>query len=96
MAGLVLLLGVFLVSARGEDAVPGVVKARSFHVMAKDGAALVKLEDSEGFRLGIAGVGSGPIGVQLYNGSWVAQSFGNPCMVFSFFPRPVHEPFSRS
>ena len=49
IAGIVLpILGALLVAATAKDAVPDVVKAKAFHVVGKDGAVLVKIEDSCG------------------------------------------------
>ena len=57
MAGIVLpILGALLVAATAKDAVPDVVKAKAFHVVGKDGAVLVKLEDTFGLGGGLGTV----------------------------------------
>ena len=52
---LLVLLAVAVMGASQKEAIPDVVKARAFHVIAKDGTALVKLEDSFGENVGFAG-----------------------------------------
>jgi hypothetical protein len=52
MALLLMLVASLLVAATGKEAIPDVVRARAFHVVAQYGTPLVKLEDS----LGIAEV----------------------------------------
>ncbi|MCH7991721.1 MAG: hypothetical protein IIC35_04835 [Gemmatimonadetes bacterium] len=55
-AGAVVLLVLLAVAVMGATAgIPDVVKARAFHVIAKDGTALVKLEDSAGENSGRLG-----------------------------------------
>ena len=57
-AGAALLLAVMGVAVMGagqQAAIPDVIKARAFHVIGKDGAVLVKLEDSLGDGIGLGG-----------------------------------------
>ena len=57
-AGAVVLLALLAVAVMGasqKEAIPDVVKARAFHVIAKDGTVLVKLEDTFGRNTGFAG-----------------------------------------
>ena len=62
MALLLLLVASLLVAATGKEAIPGVVKARAFHVVARDGTVLVKLSDSIGMGRGWAGT------IETYDG----------------------------
>ena len=48
-------MAVAVMGASQQAAIPDVVKARAFHVIGKDGTALVKLEDTIGDGIGFAG-----------------------------------------
>lgn len=53
---LLAVVAVGLLGVASKDQVPDVVKARAFHVVGKDGAVLVKLEDAFGTGIGFGSV----------------------------------------